>query len=219
MTRPRRTWSPWPLLGAAVAVTAVLAVLVAVGWSPLVDLDRSAVRHARGLVDDHDWLRTLARGVTHAGDPAVVTALTLIAAAWLWVRRRRAAAIVLLVVRAMAVVASSGLKLLVDRPRPEDVPALTHVTTASFPSGHALGSAALWVTLALLLRGRFGPAVLAALAVVAPVLVGASRVLLGVHFPSDVVAGLLLGWVVAEVGVGCLDRGGQSPSMAADRCR
>jgi undecaprenyl-diphosphatase len=77
----------------------------------------------------------------------------------------------------------------------------------------------LWVTLALLLRGRFGPAVLAALAVVAPVLVGASRVLLGVHFPSDVVAGLLLGWVVAEVGVGCLDRGGQSPSMAADRCR
>lgn len=206
-----------PALSATVVATlavAVLAVLVAAGWSPLVDLDRSVVRHARRLVDEHEWLRVSARGVTHAGDPEVVTALAMLAAALCWARRQRRVAVALLVVRALSVVASSGLKLLVDRPRPDDVPALAHVTTASFPSGHALGSAALCAAVALLFRYRLGRLGTLALAVAPPVLVATTRVLLGVHFPSDVVAGLLLGWICAVVGVRVVPgaREGRSPT-------
>jgi undecaprenyl-diphosphatase len=198
---PRATSTAGLALVLALGTVTVLAVLVATGWSPLVDLDRSAVRHARALVDDHEALRLAARAVTHLGDPQVVTVLAVLLAALAWVRERRRAAVALLVVRALSVVTSSGLKLLVDRPRPDDVPALTHVTTASFPSGHALGSAALWVSVALLSRHRLGRPTAVAVALVVPLLVAATRVLLGVHFPSDVVAGLLLGVVCAAVGV------------------
>jgi undecaprenyl-diphosphatase len=65
--------------------------------------------------------------------------------------------------------------------------------STSFPSGHALGAAAFWTAVAVLLLPRLGRLVWV-IAVAVPLLVGLSRVLLGVHYPSDVVAGLLVGW-------------------------
>jgi undecaprenyl-diphosphatase len=93
-------------------------------------------------------------------------------------------------------VLSSGTKAAVDRARPVfDVP-VDSALGASYPSGHALAAAGLWSVLAVLLlprvRSSRRPLLLGA-AVAVAVAVAASRVLLGVHYPSDVVAGLALG--------------------------
>ena len=184
------------LLPTAVLVVGLLTLLVWVRWSPLLRFDRRVVKTVQPWVADHASALELARWVTHVGDPWVVTAVTVTVALVLLARRRLTDALLVLVIRLLAVLLSGGMKLLVDRPRPADVPALTHVTTASFPSGHALGSAALWATVGWLLSTGRGARVGRVVALVVPLLVGASRVLLGVHFPSDVVAGLLLGWLV-----------------------
>jgi undecaprenyl-diphosphatase len=99
-------------------------------------------------------------------------------------------------------VLSTGLKLLFDRPRP-DVEAATRVFTASFPSGHATVSAVVYLTLGLLLaeattigwlKGYY-----IGLGIFLTLIVGISRVYLGVHFPTDVLAGWSLGaaWALA----------------------
>ena len=91
----------------------------------------------------------------------------------------------------------------VARPRPTIVPHLVEVQNASFPSGHAAGSAAIYLTLAALasqvVPARAARRALLAMAMVLVGLIGASRVYLGVHWPSDVLAGWSFGavWAVA----------------------
>lgn len=96
---------------------------------------------------------------------------------------------------------SSELKSVIDRPRPELVPHLVWVGDASFPSGHAMISAATYLTIALMLAG-IEPRPTARVAIVAffsaiVVLIGCSRVYLGVHWPSDVLGGWCFGTVWA----------------------
>ena len=102
-----------------------------------------------------------------------------------------------------ASVINALLKIVLHRPRPEVVPHLTHVSNASFPSGHAMISAAVYLTLGIMLaeaqpklRAR---AYLVTFAGLLVVLIGCSRVYLGVHWPSDVVAGWCFGsvWALA----------------------
>jgi undecaprenyl-diphosphatase len=92
---------------------------------------------------------------------------------------------------------SSILKVLFQRPRPELVPHAVYVSTASFPSGHSMLSAVTYLTLgALLARSqahRRLKAYLILVAVLLTLLVGVSRVYLGVHWPSDVLAGWTAG--------------------------
>lgn len=90
-----------------------------------------------------------------------------------------------------------ALKQFFQRPRPDVVPHLREVMTMSFPSGHALSSAVVYLTLGALLmrvaKRRLTKWYCMGLAVAATLLVGASRVYLGVHYPTDVLAGWLVG--------------------------
>jgi undecaprenyl-diphosphatase len=143
------------------------------------------------------WLEEAARDITGLGGYAVLTIITLAAWAYLMMVGKRGAALLVVVAIIGGTLLSSGLKLGFERPRPDLVPHAARVYTASFPSGHAMMSAVTFLTLGALLsrveRSRRVRAFVMGLAVAMTLLVGASRVYLGVHWPSDVLAGWSVG--------------------------
>jgi undecaprenyl-diphosphatase len=195
VTLRRPTWR----VTAAVALLVVLplAVMARIGWSALTSFDRAADRHAHSLVLAHTWLLTSARDLTHLGDPVVVTLGAVVVALLLWSAGWRRPALYVLLVRLCAVVTAYVLKESVRRARPVLAHPVAHATGFSFPSGHAAGSAAFYGSVAIALAGVVPTALRVAIGVLPPVVVATTRVLLGVHFPSDVVAGLVVGWAVA----------------------
>ncbi|MFC6659727.1 phosphatase PAP2 family protein [Deinococcus multiflagellatus] len=115
--------------------------------------------------------------------------------AWLWQRRRPADAASALLGLGSAVGTAFVMKLLFHRARPELWPRLVAETGASFPSGHATVAAALATCVALLLWRTPLRWPGAAACLLYALLSGAARLALGVHYPSDVLAGWLTGWV------------------------
>ncbi len=184
------------LLGALViALVAVpLAVLVRSEYAPLVTGDLEVSRAAEEATGRSVLLLRAAQVLTLLGDPALLTLGAALLALVLWRRGSGRLALFVLVSRGGALVLSQGLKQLVDRARPVfDVPVATALGP-SFPSGHALAAAAFWTTLAVLLQPYVRrDRLLLAVAVGVAVVVAATRVLLGVHYPSDVAGGVLLG--------------------------
>lgn len=143
------------------------------------------------------WLHEAVRDMTSLGSASVLVFVTLATIGYLLITARRSAALFVLVSVAGGQALSSVLKLGVDRPRPEIVAPLAEVFTLSFPSGHAMLSAVTYLTLGAL-AARIAPTRMAkvyvlAVAVLATVIVGASRLYLGVHWPSDVLAGWCAG--------------------------
>jgi undecaprenyl-diphosphatase len=119
-------------------------------------------------------------------------------------------------------VLNNGLKLIVDRDRPA-VAQLTGHAGSSFPSGHSAAAAACWSAIAFILARRARRSVRASMSVGAVVItvgVATSRVLLGVHWVTDVVAGVLVGWtwftVVTVVFGGRLLEFGEPADRIAD---
>lgn len=194
------------LLAGLAAVALLITVLVAVRWQVVLRADRATDRDANALVRGHPLVLSIVRGVTHLGDPATVTIGAIVAAAVALALGARACAVYLLVVRGVAAVAGWALKEVVQRHRPSLAHPVAHAAGFSFPSGHALGSAAFYASVAVAAAPRLRRPVALTLAVVIPVAVAASRVLLGVHYPSDVVAGLALGWAVAIAAKPAVDR-------------
>lgn len=177
-------------------------------------LDRAILLLFRNPADPTDplgppWVESAVRDVTALGGTVVLTLVTAGAVGFLWLSGKRGAAGFVLLAVAGAMVLSFGIKYGIERPRPDLVPHGTEVYTASFPSGHATGSAATYLTLGALLarfqeRRRLKLFILA-YAVALTLLVGLSRLYLGVHWPSDVLAGWTLGsswallcWLVAR---------------------
>ena len=137
------------------------------------------------------------RGFTWTGSTVAVVSLTAVVGAWEWHRRPGWSGPLFLglVVIGQSLLANL-IKLAVDRARPTIDPLATF-SGSSFPSGHATAAAACYAGIALLVgrsRSRRTRSVLAGAAVAIAVAVGASRILLGVHWLSDVLAGLALGW-------------------------
>lgn len=147
------------------------------------------------------WFEEMVRDFTSLGSIGVLTFLTLAAFGFLLLQGQFRAGVLLIVSIAGGGILSTVLKLSFARPRPELVAHQTHVITSSFPSGHALIAAVTYLTLGALLA-RVQPnlllkAYLLLLAVVLTVIVGCSRVYLGVHWPTDVLAGWAGGTVWA----------------------
>jgi undecaprenyl-diphosphatase len=148
------------------------------------------------------WLTTAMVDFTSLGSTAVLTLLTLLTTGYLIVARKTVGAWLTPVSVAGAALVMWALKGLFARPRPDVVPHLVEVSSASFPSGHSFVSTAAYLTLAVLIAEtsdrRAGVYVLA-VAVVLSLLIGFSRVYLGVHWPTDVLAGWCAGaaWALA----------------------
>lgn len=162
-----------------------------------------ALRNPADLADPvgPPWVEEMLRDFTALGGVAVLTGLTLAASIWLALEGERRLAIVLVVAVLGGLLTSSLLKLQFERPRPQLVPHGSYVYSHSFPSGHAMMSAATYLTLAVMIassRGRKSVRVFVLLfALLLTVLVGLSRVYLGVHWPTDVLAGWIGGAVWA----------------------
>jgi undecaprenyl-diphosphatase len=181
------------VVGGAVAVGVVLAMVrTETGLESFdVDVARWASEHAT------DWSTEVLNAVTHLGGSAVAVPIAAVVAV-VEGRRTRSWAVPLFVLLAVGGqnLITNGVKYLVDRARP-DVDPLAGFGGPSFPSGHSATAAAVFATCALLLGRRRPLLARSALAGVAAGLafaVAATRVLLGVHWLTDTVAGLVLGW-------------------------
>ena len=146
-------------------------------------------------------LDTLMISITRIGDPRTVVPVTLIVFFLLWWRRYRLEAQVFALNAVGGAVLSDVLKLAFSKSRPELWPQLISETTFSYPSGHALGSMVLYGFLAYLLATLY-PQYSKAFYAIATVLIlaiGFSRLYLGVHWPTDIVAGYGIGFLWVTV--------------------
>ncbi|AUW59024.1 hypothetical protein C1T17_13910 [Sphingobium sp. SCG-1] len=143
------------------------------------------------------WLLRMVRDVTALGGWTVLTLITVAVAGFLMVARRGATALFVIFAIAGGAILSTALKSLFNRPRPDIVAHLVDVHSTSFPSGHAMNSAIVYLTLgALLARTQQVRALriyLLLVSIILALMIGASRVYLGVHWPSDVLAGWIVG--------------------------
>ena len=184
-----------------------------------------AMRHADDLADPvgPDWLEEVGRDLTALGGVAVLLLLSLSVAIYLALRRKTRALLLVVASVGGGTVLSLVLKELFDRPRPDLVPQLSHVATASFPSGHSMLSAVVYLTLGALLARvhtrRSLKAFFLLLALTLTLLVGVSRVYLGVHWPTDVLGGWTLGaaWAaLCSLVAGWLHRRGEVEDLDVD---
>lgn len=143
------------------------------------------------------WLEEAARDLTALGSYTVLGIVVSAVVVYLFMAGQRTAALWLLAAVVGGVLLSNVLKLTFERPRPDLVPHVVRVFTSGFPSGHATLSAITYLTLGALLAGlhdslRFKIYFLG-LAILLTVAVGVSRVYLGVHYPTDILAGWCIG--------------------------
>lgn len=164
-----------------------------------------SMREAGDLADPVGpvWFEEAVRDITALGSTAVLTLATVFVLGYLCISRKFHAALFVLAAAGGGTLLTIAMKAFFARPRPDFVPALTEVGTASFPSGHAQLSATIYLTLGVLLA-RLAPGVRRRLyiigaAIVLTFIVGLSRIYLGVHYPSDVLGGWTAGiaWALA----------------------
>lgn len=184
---------------AIAAVLILLLIAVALAGGPGFPADV-------GLINALDaWRRSIvgvtvtAATVTMLGGGFLLVPAALAAAAYLAWRKRIAAAVALVGITLGGRLAIELAKLLIDRPRPVVGPYPVYVTSTSFPSGHAGNTMITYLALALFLAPRERRMRVLNVAFIGSLVVGATRPLLGVHWPTDVVGGWAFGalWVLA----------------------
>ena len=193
------------LLVAALAATAVLvlAVLVVRGWPPLLAADASIEVAVHAWAVNTPWAVEVSGWLEQIGRFGVSFWVTTAAVVVLLFRRRWRCALALALVAALAPLLADGLKMVVERARPEWQDPLGAEPTYSFPSGHATAGIAVYAAcgaaLGALLSNRTWGLVVAVAFGAVGVAIGISRVVLGVHWTSDVVAGWCVALAVAGV--------------------
>lgn len=148
------------------------------------------------------WFEEMMRDFTALGGTGVLVMVTVTVAGYFLISKRRDMALIMVGSVATGMLLSQALKWGFARPRPELVPPLARVYTYSFPSGHAMLSAVTYLTLGVLLTRtqitRTAKAYLLAVAIGLTLIIGFSRIYLGVHWPTDVLAGWASGaaWAI-----------------------
>jgi undecaprenyl-diphosphatase len=192
----RRTLAPLVIVTAAALLFALLLLLVRLQWAPLESADHGAATRLNSLVAGHSVAVSIVKAVTWLGSGGVLWTLIGAAAVVLALRRRWRLTVYLLATGAGALVLDPVLKALVGRLRPMVAHPIAHGNGNSFPSGHALGSIVCYGALFLVFlpatRGTWRR-VLTAVIVTLIAAIGISRLLLGVHYISDVLGGWSLG--------------------------
>ncbi|MCX4524534.1 MULTISPECIES: phosphatase PAP2 family protein [unclassified Streptomyces] len=200
----------WTGAGCAL-LAAVLTVLVVTGWEPVVSYDEQLARDLHASAVSHPGVTDLTRVLTDwVWDPWTMRALAALACFWSWQRGRGRAALRVAVAVLVASGVQQGLKALVDRERPVWSDPLDSAQYAAYPSGHAM-TATVVCGLLLWLLPRSAPGTAGnllartawAVAAVTVLGVGFTRLYLGVHWFSDVVAGWLLGVALVALAI-CL---------------
>ncbi|MGQ4273056.1 phosphatase PAP2 family protein [Terrihabitans sp. B22-R8] len=157
--------------------------------------------------DAHDpigppWVEVMFTDLTSLGSSAVLTLLTLCVLGYLLLARKTGTALLVLAAVSGGTILNNVLKYFFGRPRPDLVAHIVDTQTTSFPSGHAMISAATYLTLAALIARVQSRSIfriyIVGVAVFITLLIGVSRVYLGVHWPSDVLAGWCAGasWAI-----------------------
>jgi undecaprenyl-diphosphatase len=191
------------LVCAGLTSLAVLFIMLTAQVRDFHGIDEKILLLMREPGDPHNAIGTprfeeFVRDISALGSQGVLFLGVFAASGFLVLRRQYHAAILLIVAAVGAYFVAAGLKGVFDRPRPSLVtPFSFHTGTRSFPSGHSVMSAAVYLTLGALLSRLVTPMVhkiyFIAMAAVLAFLVGASRIYLGMHHPTDVVAGWIIG--------------------------
>jgi undecaprenyl-diphosphatase len=218
---PRLRWRIAPATAAALGMACWIGFAV-VAWLIANDrteaIDRAGLlfwRGADGAPLGPHWLPGAVRDITSLGGVPLrnLFALTAVAALLFLKLRREAIGLVITVLSGW--LASDMLKRLIERPRPQIVPHLTDAAGTSFPSAHSFNSALVYLAIALAFAAISGRKsvrlTLIACAVIVSLTVAWTRVWLGVHWPSDVVAGWLGGAGWALLASALLDRHAAAP--------
>lgn len=211
---------PWLLAAAGAVALAVLLVAVlggAIDHGAQFSFDRAILLWARGgsahgVPIGPGWFRAAMIDITAIGGVTVLVLMVLLVAGFLAIGRHWLTLSLVLGGTISGSLAVSIVKALVGRARPTVTDHLVTVASESFPSGHAANSAIVYLTMTTLLsqlvEGRAARSYLFAAAALIVTLIGASRVYLGVHWPSDVLAGWAFGtlWAVAWWALGAWAR-------------
>jgi len=189
-----------PLVAAAALVVAVvlLGLLIGAGWLVSTDLRISNALSFQVGKSSPAFISFM-QGVSWigGGTPRWIIVILLSALVWHWCGRR--CGVALAGATLLANLASNALKFAFDRARPDLIEHLDHVNSASYPSGHATSAAVVYLLLAWLAPPRWQPLAWA-LAATMILLNGFSRIMLGVHWASDIAGGTLLGAAFAFLG-------------------
>jgi undecaprenyl-diphosphatase len=187
-----------PLVTVTVAalVFAILLIAVRLQWAPLESTDHGAAASINSLVAGNTTLVSVVKAVTWLGSNGVLWTVIGAATVILAIRRRWRLAAYVLVTGAGALILDPILKSLVGRLRPVVAHPIAHGTGDSFPSGHSLGSIVCYGAILLVFlpaaRGRWRTAFITVI-VTLIALIGISRILLGVHYLSDVLGAWAVG--------------------------
>jgi undecaprenyl-diphosphatase len=179
-----------------------IAIAIGVKAGVTRNIDELLLRAPRDATDlsrtlGPKWVEEVARDLTAIGGIAGLSLVTAAVGGYLLICRKYGALALLLSATLGGLILSTVLKDRFDRPRPAVVPHQSLVMTSSFPSGHSLNSAVVYLTLGAMLAGLSHELRLKlyffSVALLLTFLVGVSRVYMGVHYPTDVVAGWCAG--------------------------